>query len=281
LHPQIRKKMDLKIDVRQLLRSKLKGKAGLIPAFVVNYLVRIVHQDELNYILCKYRDLEGVDFMDALVNDYFHVNLEIKNENNLPPADGRYIFVSNHPLGGFDGICLTYLIGRRYDNKVRYLVNDLLMNIPNLRSIFVPVNKLGAQSREIAVQNDMAYSSDNQIITFPAGLCSRKSHGIIRDLEWKKSFIQRAVAHQRDVVPIYFEGRNSDFFYRLANFRKLIRLKFNIEMLFLSDELFKMKNKSFTVHIGVPVSYKTFDASKKPVEWAEWMRNYVYKIAEK
>jgi putative hemolysin len=271
---------DTRIDIKQILKTKLKNKADRIPDFVVNYLIRIIHQDEINEILRIYRDLQGVDFMEALVEDYFKVKLNLRHEENLPPGEGRYIFASNHPLGGFDGICLSYLLGKHYNGKVRYLVNDLLLSIPNLRSIFIPVNKHGSQSREAVKKNEEAYLSDNQIITFPAGLCSRKHRGVIRDPEWKKSFIQKALEHKRDVVPIYFGGRNSNFFYRLANFRKLFRVKLNLEMLYLPDELFKNKNKVFDIHIGKPVPWQTFDHDKRPVEWAEWMKEKVYKLAE-
>lgn len=278
--PLIDNRMEsLRIDIRQVLRSKLQDKANRIPGFIVRYLIRIIHQDEINHILETYQDLQGVDFMTALVEDYFGVTLHIKHEENLPPGDKRYIFASNHPLGGFDGICLSYLLGKHYNSNVRCLVNDLLLAIPNLRSIFVPVNKHGAQSKEAFLKTEEIYSSKNQIITFPAGLCSRKQKGVIRDLEWKKSFIQKAVAHQRDIVPIYFEGRNSNFFYRLANFRKQLGIKMNFEMLYLPDELFKQKDKSFLIYIGKPIPWQTFDTSKKQIQWAAWVKEEVYKLA--
>lgn len=273
--------METQIDVKQVLKSKLKDKAGRIPQFVVNYLIRIVHQDEINEILRRYKDLQGIDFMEALVEDYFKIRLNIKHKENLPSPEKKYIFVSNHPLGGFDGICLSYFIGKHYNDKAKCLVNDLLLAIPNLRSIFVPINKHGSQSREAAKKTEEAYQSDNQIITFPAGLCSRKRKGVIRDLEWKKSFIQKAIEHQRDVVPIYFEGHNSNFFYRLANIRTFFNIKMNLEMLYLPDELFKQKNKSFGIHIGKPVPWQTFDSGKKAGEWAAWMKEEVYKLADK
>ena len=271
--------MDTRIDVKEVLRSKLKGKADNVPSFIVNYLIRIVHQDEINEILSIYKDLQGVEFMQALIEDYFKVTLNVVNEDNIPSDGRKYIFVSNHPLGGFDGICLSYLLGRHYGENVKCLVNDLLLSIPNLRSIFIPVNKHGAQSREAAQKIEEAYVSDNQILTFPAGLCSRKNKGVVRDLEWKKSFIQKAIAHQRDVVPIYFEGRNSDFFYRLANIRKLFSIKMNLEMLYLPDEMFRLKNKSFNIHIGKPVSWQTFDSDRKSAEWAMWVKEEVYKLS--
>ena len=269
--------MDIRVDVKQVLRSKLGTKADKIPAFIINYLTRIIHQDEINHILDIYRDLDGFEFMEALVG-YFNVRLDIKQEENLPSGNGKYIFVSNHPLGGFDGICLSYLLGKQYHGKIKCFVNDLLLAIPNLRSIFAPVNKHGAQSKEAAIQMEEIYMSGDQILTFPAGLCSRKQKGAIRDLDWKKSFIQKALEHKRDVVPIYFEGRNSSFFYRFAKIRRLINIKMNLEMLYLPDELFKQKNKSFRVYIGKPIPWQTFDSDKKPVEWAGWVKDEVYKL---
>ena len=268
----------MRIDVRQVLHSKMKDKASKIPDFVVNYLIRIIHQDEINHILEVYHNLQGVDFMEALVG-YFNVDLNVKNKENLPTDDERYIFASNHPLGGFDGICLSYLLGKQYNGKVRCLVNDLLLAIPNLQSIFVPINKHGSQSKEAALKAEEAYMSDNQIITFPAGLCSRKHKGVIRDPEWKKSFIQKAVSYKRDIVPIYFEGRNSNFFYRLANIRKSFNIKMNFEMLYLPDELFSQKNKTFNIHIGKPIQWQTFDSTKKTTEWAAYIKEEVYKLA--
>jgi len=266
------------IDVKQVLRSKLKGRADKIPAFAVNYLIRIIHQDELNDILTKYKNRQGVDFMAAVV-EYFNLNLKVIDEENMPPIHRRCIFASNHPLGGLDGICLSALLGKHYGGNVKCFVNDLLLAIPNLRSIFVPINKHGAQSKEAAQKAEETYNSDDQIITFPAGLCSRKINGEIVDLEWKKSFIQKAVECKRDIVPIFFEGRNSNFFYHLANFRKKLGIKMNLEMLYLPDEMFKNKDQTFRIHIGKPVPWRTFDASRKPKEWAEWMKERVYRLA--
>ena len=208
---------------------------------------------------------------------YFDLTLELVNEENIP-AEGRYIFASNHPLGGLDGICLSAVIGQHYNGKIRYLVNDLLLYLSNLRSIFVPINKHGAQGKNNARLIDEAYASDNQIVTFPAGLCSRKIDGKIQDPEWKKSFIQKAVEHKRDVVPVYFEGRNSNFFYRLANLRKALGIKMNYEMLYLPDEMFRCKHKTFRIHFGEPIPWQTFDTSKKPGERAEWVRTLVYNL---
>jgi len=270
----VKEEMTQFIDLRQVLQEKNPSLARKLPAFVIDYLVRIVHQDELNYILNHYHDKDGVDFMVALL-DYFDLTLEITGAENIPDA-GRYIFASNHPLGGLDGICLSAVLGQRFNGNIRYLVNDLLLFIPNLRSIFVPINKHGKQAKNTAVLTDEAYASDNQIITFPAGLCSRKIEGEITDLEWKKSFIQKAVEYKRDIIPVYFEGKNSNFFYRLANIRTGLGLKVNIEMLYLSDEVFKSKHATYHIYFGKPIPWQTFDYTKKLVEWAKWVRDISY-----
>ena len=264
------------IDIKQVLRQKAPSAARKIPGFMVDYLIRTVHQDELNEILRRYHDKDGVAFMQELIG-YFDLNLELVNEENIP-AEGRYIFASNHPLGGLDGICLSAIIGGRFDGKIRYLVNDLLLYLSNLRSIFVPINKHGAQGKKNAELIEKAYASDNQIITFPAGLCSRKQNGKIQDTEWKKSFIQKAVEHKRDIVPVFFEGRNSNFFYCLANMRKALGIKMNYEMIYLPDEMFKSKHKTYSIHFGKPIPWQTFDSSRKPAEWAEWVKEIVYNL---
>lgn len=268
----------MQIDVRKILVQKVPSVAKKIPGFVINYLIHTIHQDELNDILRRYHDKDGVDFMKSLIT-YFDLKLILHDEHHLA-TDRRYIFASNHPLGGLDGICLSAIIGEHFGGNIRYLVNDLLMYLPNLKSIFVPVNKHGAQDRSNAQLMEQAYASDNQIITFPAGLCSRRHHGVVKDLEWKKSFIQKAVQYQRDVVPVYFEGSNSNFFYRFANIRKALGIKMNYEMIYLPDEMFRNKHKTFHIHFGEPVSWRTFDESKKPLEWAEWMKEKVYNLKE-
>lgn len=267
------------IDIKQILQQKAPSAAGKIPGFVVNYLIRTVHQDELNDILARYHDKEGVAFMQELIR-YFDLTLHLDGEEHIPQK-GRFLFASNHPLGGLDGICLSAVIGARFDGKIKYPVNDLLLYLPNLRSIFLPINKHGAQSKQTAALMDEAYASDNQIITFPAGLCSRRIQGTIEDPDWKKSFIQKAVEYRRDIIPVYFEGQNSSFFYRLAALRKALGIRMNYEMIYLPDEMFRCRHQTFRIHFGRPVSWQTFDNRKKPIEWAAWIKETVYKLKDK
>lgn len=270
----------IQIDVKEALRHKVPNIAKRIPRFAINLLARIIHQDEINDILDRLGHLDGVPFMQALVKE-FDLTLQIIGEENLPPVDGRYIFAANHPLGALDGISLSALLGERYNNNIRYLVNDILMYLPNFHSIFIPINKYGKQGKEATCKIEDAFASDLQMLTFPSGFCSRKINGTVQDLPWKKSFIQKAVKHQRDIVPIYFEGENSNFFYRFANIRVCLGIKMNYEMLYLPDEMFKKKHHTFRIFIGKPIPWETFDKTKTPKEWALWMQEKMYDLSKK
>lgn len=266
----------ISIDVERILKQKAGKKYKYIPGFLVSYLKRIVHQDELNVFLQSSKDKVGVEFLEACL-DFLDVKVEVKGMENLPEGD-RYTFVSNHPLGGQDGIAIGYVLGKKYDGNVRYLVNDLLMNLHGLAPLCIPVNKTGSQSRDFPRMVEAGFKSENHMIMFPAGLCSRRQNGVIKDLEWKKAFIVKSVETQRDVVPLRFEGRNSDFFYNLANACKFLGIKVNIAMLYLADEMFKNRHKTFTLTIGKPIPWQTFDKSRTPSEWAQYVKDVVYKL---
>ena len=266
----------VKIDLDAILAAKAGKKARFIPRFLVSYLKKIIHQDEMNEFMRLNYKKQNLEFIAAFMQ-YFNNSFEVEGLANLP-ADGRYTFVSNHPLGAQDGLGLAYILGQKYEGRIKLLVNDLLMNIPNISSFWVPINKTGKQARNFPQMVNAAFESDNNIVMFPAGICSRMQGGVIRDLEWKKTFITKSVQTQRDIIPIHFEGRNSDFFYRLANINKMLGIKFNIAMLYLSDEMFKNKNKTFKVTIGKPIPWQTFDSSKKPSEWAQYVKEMVYNL---
>lgn len=266
-----------RIDLDKILRGKAPKHYRKIPRFLINYLKRVVHQEDINGILERNSGLEGVPFMHALVEKEFNLTLNLKGEENIP-SEGRFVFASNHPLGGLDGICLSSVVGDKFNGKIKYLVNDILYYIDPLKPIFVPINKYGAQAKTSAKAINEAYASDNQIITFPAGLCSRKTGGEIMDLEWMKNFIIKAVEFQRDVIPVHFEGKNSRFFYNLANLRKASGIKFNFELIYLPDEMYKNSNQTFTITFGKPIPWQTFDKSKTAAEWAQQVKEEVYSL---
>lgn len=225
-------------------------------------------------------DLQGVPWLDAVV-EYLDLKLDVRGLENLPDdaSSRRFTFVSNHPLGGPDGIALGHILGNHYEGRIKYLVNDLLMNLHGLAPLCVPINKTGKQARDFPLLVEAAFQSQDHIIMFPAGICSRKAkNGVIRDLPWNKTFITKSVETHRDVIPIHFSGRNSERFYTWASIGKRLRLKFNIAMLFLADETYLHRHKAFTIHIGKPIPWQHFSREKKPKEWALEVEAAVYRL---
>jgi len=266
---------DQLIDVEKILYSKNPTLGKAVPGFIIRYLKNIVHQQELNDFLSRFGNLRDAALIDAGLS-YFKIKYQVKGGENIP-KEGRYIFVSNHPLGGLDGLVFIHELSK-YFPGIKFPVNDILTTIRNLSGIFLPVNKHGAQRKDDARQIEEAYSSESQILYFPAGLCSRRINGEIKDLQWHKSFISKAIQHKRDIVPAYFSGRNSSFFYTLSNIRNFIGIKTNIEMLYLADEMFKQKDKEIKLVFGKTIPWENFDKSKSLNDWAGWVKSKSYEL---
>ncbi len=271
---------DLKVDLYAVIASKSERIAKCTPKFILSWLKSIVHQDELNDILRFSEGAIDVEFADKTLQ-WLNAksNVKFTNRESLH-LDKRYIFVSNHPLGGLDGLIMISVLGKIFGN-IKFVVNDILMNIIPMRNLFVPVNKHGRMGKEYGKMITDAYASDAQILYFPAGLCSRLIKGKITDLQWQKNFLKQAKKYNRDIVPVHFGGRNSNFFYRLAKIRKALGIKFNIEMIFLPDEMFKQKNSIFEVTIGEPVPIGSIDSSKTLDQWCMEIREKCYQLGEK
>ncbi len=263
------------INIKELFIAKNPALAKIMPGFAFRAIHRILHIDFINDFILRNGHLKGIDFVDQAVTE-FNVKEHIYGYENLPES-GRFIFVSNHPLGGFDSLLLMKYVYKKL-GKLKFLSNDVLMGIPSLSYMFIPVNKHGTNSREVSVTLEKAYNSNEQILIFPSGLASRRIKGKIMDLDWKKHFITKAIQHQRDVFPVFIGGRNSNRFYKLANLRKFLHLKWNIEMFLLPDELMRHKNADIPVYFGKPISFQIFDKSKTHQEWAAWVKEQVYKL---
>ena len=266
----------MRIDVDKVLRERLPKHYRYIPRFAVRWLERTICQDRLNAILQQMAGKNSVDAATAALQE-MDITIQATGLEELP--EGRYMFVSNHPLGGLDGLALISLLGNHYDRKIKFMVNDLLMAVEPLRGVFLPVNKYGRQSREAAADIEAALQSDNQFITFPAGLCSRmQPDGSIADLPWQKTAVVHAVNYQRDIVPVYFDARNSKFFYRFAKWRKKLGIKFNIELIFLPKEMIKQCGSTQRVIIGEPIPWQSLD-TRAPKKQASNLRDIVYSMA--
>jgi len=267
----------LRIDVEKVIADKNPKLLRTLPGFIIRYLKHIVHQDDLNGFLERAKGKKGLEFSEFILSD-FEINYQAKGLNHIP-QNGRYIFASNHPLGGMDGIALLTAIGKKFKD-IKFPVNDILMNVKGLNSIFLPINKHGGHSKNAAIKLEEAYASDAQIIMFPAGLVSRKQNGKIIDLEWKKNFVKKAIQHQRDIVPVHVTGRNTNFFYNLANLRKRLGIKINIEMLYLADEMYKQRGKNLNIHFGTPIPWQKLTTNGTHTEWAQKIKETAYQLAK-
>ena len=267
------------IDLRKIFTAKVPKLMKWMPGWLFRRIQKLLHEADINEILTKYGHLKGIDFINALIAD-FNLELELNGVDNLMASD-RVLVASNHPLGGLDGIALIAAVGN-HRGETLTPVNDFLMFVKPLEPIFIPVNKVGSatanREENIRLFNE-TFASDATICYFPFGLCSRKTDdGKIQDLDWKKTFLTKSKAYQRDIVPVHIEGRNSNFFYNLARWRKKLKIKVNIEMAFLVDEFFKQRNKKLTISFGKPIPYQTFDRRFTDAQWAEKLRAFSYQL---
>lgn len=263
------------IDIRALIGSKNPTLLKWLPGFVLRYLERILHQDEINQFIVDHPTHKNEAFCQAVI-DYFNIKIEVEGLENIP-QEGGVTLAMNHPLGGMDAMALvTAIQHRRVDLK--FIVNDLLLHLEGMKGMFLGVNKHGKNNEGTHQKIDDLFGSDSVVCIFPAGLVSRKSKGKVRDLEWRKTFVALSVKHGNPIVPIYIDGTLSPFFYRLANFRKFIGVKVNIEMLYLANELFKQRDVTMKLRIGKPIEPSTFTDDKSYREWAAWIREKVYEL---
>jgi putative hemolysin len=264
------------IDVEKAIKSKNPKLLKFLPAFLLRYIKRVLHEVELNDANNRFIQNYEHDFVESAMKE-FGVNVKVIGVENIPKVGG-IILAANHPLGALDGIAFMKVVGARRKD-IRFLVNDLLLAIKNFGQLFIPVNKHGRNSGDYIETIDKVYSSGHCLLVFPAGLVSRRQKkGLIEDLIWKKSFISKAVLNKKNIVPVFIEGRNSNFFYNLAYWRKKIGVKANIEMLYLVDEMYKQKDKTLTFIIGEQISWETFTPDKRDEYWAEKVKRHVYAL---
>lgn len=267
----------MEINLREVIKSKSPGAARWIPAPLLRYLTKTIHEDEVNYILRTYSHLAPFDFIAGSLME-MGVKYTVRGLDKIDPAS-RPVFVSNHPFGGLDGVMEAEAIGRHMGG-VKVIVNDLLLNLAPLAPIFIPVNKHGRQNTQNSRLFREAFESDTAILSFPSGLCSRRTNGVVRDKPWKANFVKMAVEYRRDIVPVFIEGQLSNFFYRLANLRTKLGIKANIEMLYLVDEMFAQRGHNFDIIVGNPIPYAEF-ANKKPIAAAREIEDIVYGLSKK
>ena len=258
----------MKLDIKQMLEKR--SRSGKVPKLLLWYLRRLLHEDFLNRFFEK--DYYGLEFCDKAL-EYLNITLHVKG---TIPNGGPYTFVSNHPLGGADGLALLSVIGQKGDIKL--LGNDFLTNIDGLKPMIVPVNKIGMQSRQLKQGIDSVYSGSTHILDFPAGQVSRRNHGIIMDRRWSKTFLVKSIENHRDIVPIHFYGTNSRHFYRMGRIQQLLKLKFPLAMIYLPDELYRSQGKTYRIVIGKPIPWSSFDKHGNIQEQVEKIKQTTYAL---
>jgi 1-acyl-sn-glycerol-3-phosphate acyltransferase len=264
------------IDIEKVIGDKNPTLLKRLPKFILRYLKRILHQDEVNEIIAENSNVKGVQFCHNVIKR-FNITATIEGLENAPKTGG-VTFASNHPLGGMDALAFIDQFGH-YRKDIKFIANDILLNLKPMQDIFVGVNKHGSTAVPSLKNVDATLASDESVVIFPAGLVSRRKNGVIKDLVWKKTFVTRAKKHNVPIVPVYIEGGLSNFFYRLSNIRETLGIKANIEMLYLVNELFKQKNKTITIRFGKPILASELDKSKKDKEWAQIIKEKVYDLA--
>jgi 1-acyl-sn-glycerol-3-phosphate acyltransferase len=261
------------VDVEKIIGSKNPRLLKWMPGFLLRYIKRIVHEREVNEFMAKYGHLRDFDFIRQVI-EFMRLTVVVKGLENLP-ENGGFILAANHPLGGLDGIALMHAVGQKRKD-IRFLVNDILLYLGTMDSLFVPVNKHGGQYAKAKIEE--AYGSENAILIFPSGLVSRKNHGMISDLEWKKSFIVKSQQYKQQVVPCFIDGKNSNWFYNLSLWRRRFGIKANIEMFYLADEMFKQRDHTITIIFGKPIPSSGFTQVHNPKQWAAKMKEHVYNL---
>jgi len=267
----------MSIDIEKAIRGSDNKFLRSLPRFVIRLMKKLVHEDEMNATILRSSHLQGVEFVKDVLEGW-HVKVLIKGVENMP-REGRYIFASNHPVRGIDALVFADTIGSYYPDIISPS-NELLYYIPNIRSIIFGLNVFGKTSRERAIRLKELYDSDRQIFIFPAGEVSRRKKGKISDNAWQKSFITKAVGHNRDIVPVHISGRNSSLFYIVAHLRTFFGIKMFIETMLLPREMMKQRNSTVTLTVGKAIPWQTFTDGKSHYEWAQQVKSIVYSLPE-
>ena len=264
------------IDLHEIIKNKNPKLYKRLPNFIIRLMERITALDIWNKYIYEWRNDFGIAWASRAI-EVFKINVVVTGIENLPKK-GNQMVVANHPLGGFDGIAMLHLLGKTRPD-VKAPVNDILLSLPGLAPVLVPIDKHGRNAENIDLLNN-AFKSDDLLLFFPAGLVSRKQKGEVKDLEWKHTFIKRALKYKRDVLPVYIKASNTKFFYNFAWLRKKVGIKANLEMILLPGEVPKQFGKTIEIHFGELIPYQTFDKTKSAKKWASWVKDIVYRKAK-
>lgn len=261
------------IDVELALQEKIPDIYKKIPGVLIRLMEKVIRQADMNRMIHESSHLNGIPLVDWVL-DQFGVNIVVKGKK-LIPKKGRYIYPANHPIGSLDGLAIVSVVAKIHP-LIKFVANDLLRVIKGFDSISLYIARFGQINRRNAILINKTLASEAQLLVQPAGTVSKRNPVKISDLAWNKFFIHKAIQYKRDVIPVHVQARNSRLFYNIASFRKIFRIKSNMEMFLLPREMFNKSGKTITITFGIPIAYKTFDDSRTHLEWAQKVREYVY-----
>jgi len=271
--PEIEKIIDIEKEFKRSNSVFLRS----IPSFIIRMIEKLICQDEMNETIYRNRDKTGVPFVRDVL-EYWNVRVNVHGMEKIPD-NGRFVFAANHPVGGIDALSFFSIVGSMFPDIISPS-NELLNIIPNLRPVLLGLNVFGRNSKDTAEELNKLYESDSQILIFPAGEVSRRNQGSISDIPWQKSFVTKSIQHKRDIVPVFISGRNSNLFYNIARIRKMLGIKMYLETILLPREMMKQRDSTISVVFGDVISYKTFTRELTHPEWAQYVKDEVYRLSE-
>jgi len=263
------------IDIKQLIESKapefFEKKPAFVNKFILFALTKLLKLKEINEFIRNNQNNIGLDFINSLFDTLgFSYKISDRDKNKIP-SEGRLVIVSNHPLGGLDGLALVKAI-REVRPDARIVANDLLMKVENLSDVFLPLDiySISSQRTQIATI-EQALLNEEAVIIFPSGKVSRLSFKGIRDRKWLNGATKFSTKTSAPILPIFIKGRNSLLFY----FSALINDK--LGMLMLPGELFRHRRKAITILVGEIIPSKLFNVLK-PKVLAKLLLQHTYKL---
>ena len=266
------------VTAKEVAKAIKTDKYGLLGTFSGWLLMKVLKISTLNKIYNRNKHLNDLEFLNAIL-DEFQIKFEIPEEDlKRLPKEGAYITISNHPLGGIDGLLLLKLMLEREPN-FKIIANFLLHRIEPIKPYIMPVNPFenhkDAKSSVIGIKETLRHLSDGKPLgIFPAGEVSTYKDGkLIVDKPWEEGALKIIKKANVPVVPIYFHAQNSKLFYRLSKLSDTLRTAK------LPSELLTQKNRIIKVRIGKPISVNELNEHTNIPELGKFLRKKTYMLS--